>query len=175
MNDVAGHDAVLCDYLDALLEPSPRLPATATDVATPAWRLCTLGRLQLLLPDHALGAAIACASLVQAPNGWHLARVRIDETEWHVAELVRCIAPGMAAVPVETLIPVTGSGWMLGVPGRPQPLSMPADTIQWRPHRTSRAWLAGMSRDGRFMALDVHTLVAQAGETLDAGMEGPTP
>lgn len=175
MNDGADHDAVLCEYLDALLDPSPRLSVEATDIASPAWRLCTLGRLQLLLPDHALGAAIDCTSLAQAPTDWHLARVRIDETGWRVAELVRCIAPGMAAAPVETLIPVTGSGWMLGVPGRPQPLSMPADAIQWRPHRTSRAWLAGMSRDGRFMALDVHTLVAQAAETPGAGIEEPTP
>lgn len=175
MNDVANHDAVLCDYLEALLESSPQLAVAKTDVAGPAWRLCALGRLQLLLPDHALGAAIDCASLAQAPNDWHLARVRIDETEWRVAELVRCVAPGMAFAPVETLIPVTGSGWMLGVPGRAQPLSLPADAIQWRPHRTSRAWLAGMSRDGRFMALDVHTLVAQAAETLGAGIEESTP
>ena len=168
-----AHDGVLRGYLDALLEASP--PPVPTDATANMWRLCTLGRLQLLLPDTALGKAVACASVAQAPADWHLARLPIDGADWHAAELVRCIAPDHAAPPVETLMPITGSRWMLAIPGHPELLALPADAIQWRPHRTSRAWLAGMSRDGRYMALDVHTLVAQLAETVGAGMEEPSP
>lgn len=168
-----SHDAVLADYLDALLA-APSLPERAPAEDAGAWQLCELGRLQLLLPNAALGAVIACAHLAEAPTAWHFARIHIDGKAWRVAELARCVAPGQAAAPVESLIPVTGCDWLLAVPGRPQALALPTDAIQWRPHRTSRAWLAGMSRDGRFMALDVHTLVAQATATFGAAAEEPT-
>ncbi len=172
MND--AHDAALRGYLDELLETSsPPAPAEAGDSAD--WLLCALGRLQLLLPNAALGKPIACTDAAPTPADWHLACLRIDDADWHVAELVRCVAPDFATSPIETLIPVTGSRWLLAVPGHPPPISVPADTIQWRPHRSSRAWLAGMSRDGKYMALDVHTLVAQAAETLGAGVEEPSP
>ena len=172
MNGSGADDAVLCGYLDALLESSAQpVPVDANNAGATAWWLCAVGRLQLLLPNAALGKAMECASLAAAPADWHLARLRIGDTDWRVAELVRCVAPGSATPPVETLMPVTGSDWMLAVPGHPESISLPADAIQWRPHRTSRAWLAGMSRDGRYMALDVHTLVAQTAEILGAGVE----
>lgn len=170
----AHHDQAIGDYFDALLASAPSpAPAVAADAA--AWRLCELGRLQLLLPSTALGTPVACSNLTQAPDDWHLAQLHIDNASWRVVELARCIAPGLVAPPVENLIPVTGSDWLLAVPGHPQPLALPADAIQWRPHRTSRAWLAGMSRDGRYMALDVHILVAQAAEALGAATEEPAP
>lgn len=168
-----AHDTILDDYLDALLADAP-LPEHAAAENAAAWRLCELGRLLLLLPNAALGAAITCANLPDAPMDWHLARIHVSDRDWRVMDLARCIAPGLAAPMVDNLLPVTGSDWLLAVPGHPQPLALPADAIQWRPHRNSRAWLAGMSRDGRYMALDVHILVAQAAETWLAA-EDPTP
>lgn len=173
MIDAHAHAGVLGDYLDALLQPVS-LPHASTDDTAP-WCLCKLGRLQLLLPAHALDAAMPAAAVALPPTDWHLARVHIGDGEWRVLELARTIAPGIPAGGIETLIPVTGSGWALGVPGHPQPRVLSADAMQWRPHRNSRPWLADMSRDGQFMALDVHILVAQAAATPGATMEEPMP
>jgi hypothetical protein len=179
------HDAALRDYLDALLESTPSappVPAPAqvqpqgqTEPDAPNWQLCTLGRLQLLLPAAAFGAAIDCAELQDAPGDWHLARVRIGTDEQRAVELARIVAPGATAAPVDTLLPLAGSEWVLAVSGRPQPLDLPNEAIQWRLHRNSRKWLAGMSCDARYMALDVHELIAEATGDTDMAAEDSSP
>lgn len=185
MSAAANHDtAALRDYLDALLEASPPAPSAPTLVQahaqsqtepdSPDWWLCTLGRLQLLLPAAVLDAAIGCTDLQDAPDAWHLAHLRMDTGERRVIELACIVAPGMAAPPVDNLLPIVDSDWMLAVPGRPQSLTLPAEAIQWRLHRNSRKWLAGMSCDASYMALDVHELIAEAaGDTETAAEEPP--
>ncbi|MGH8145820.1 MAG: hypothetical protein ACREPY_05760 [Rhodanobacteraceae bacterium] len=182
MSATDRHETALRDYLDALLEstplasPAPAPAQAQTHAQSQAepdnsnWWLCTLGRLQLLLPAAALDAAIDCADFQDAPDDWHLARLRIGAGERHVIELARIIAPGVAAPPVDSLLPIADSDWMLAVPGRPQSLTLPTEAIQWRLHRNSRKWLAGMSCDSKYMALDVHELIA-AGEAGAAAEE----
>lgn len=156
-------NAVLRDYLDALLQDGTPA-ADLHDDPVPNWQLCRLGRLQLLLPSGSVGAPIAAAGLT-APDTWHGAHVRIGMVDWQVVELGACIAPGLAAAPIDTLLPVIGSRWLLGVPGLPEPLILSDDAIEWRTQRSSRPWLSGMSRDGQYMALDVQALIEHAAST----------
>lgn len=154
-----NQDIALQDYLDALLQPGA--PVTSTDTQAdpaPHWRVCRLGRLQVLLPAASLGTPIAARD-VSLPATWHRAHVRIGATDRRVAELGACIAPNLAAAPIDTLLPVTGSDWLLAVAGIPAPLALVEGAIEWRAKRHSRPWLAGMTRDGRYMALDVRALI----------------
>lgn len=162
---IAGdaNDAAVRDYLDALLqEPAPQ-PAAAEPETT--WQSCRLGRLQLLLPADSVGAPIDAGDAAHPVR--HLAHVRIGADDWRVLDLAHCIAPNLAAAAADTLLPVVGSHWLLAVSGCPVTLQLPDDAIAWRANRQSRPWLAGMSRDGRHMALDVRVLVAQVGDSAD--------
>lgn len=158
----APGDTVLRDYLDALLQDAAPAASKATQGdPAPTWLACRMGRLQLLLPSASIGAPIATLDF-ETPESWHRARIRIGKDDWQVAELGACIAPGFAVLPIDTLLPVTGSGWLLGVTGQPVRLSLDDDAIEWRTQRSSRPWLCGMSRDGRYMTLDVQALIAHA-------------
>lgn len=154
-------DAVLRDYMDALLRDPAPTASVAPEPAGAAWQACTLGRLHVLLPGDALGAPVAARALDRAPAAWHLATIPIDGGDRRVAELARCIAPDLPAVAIDMLLPVNGTPWLLGVPGVPAAVSVADDAIAWRAQRASRPWLAGMTRDARCMVLDVHALIAQ--------------
>lgn len=154
-------DAALRDYLDALLQDAA--PAAGlNEQPAPNWQLCRLGRLQLLLPSDSIGAPIPTIGLTAAPGTWHQAHLSIERVNWRVADLCACIAPGLVAAPIETLLPVTGSDWLLGVAGHPEPMLLNEDAIEWRMQRSSRPWLSGMSRDRQYMALDVQALIEYA-------------
>ncbi|HET7266980.1 MAG TPA: hypothetical protein VFP92_10095 [Rhodanobacteraceae bacterium] len=168
-------NAALRDYLDALLqEPALQAAGAAQRDPQTLWQSCRLGHLQLLLPGNAVGTPID-ASDDTASTARHLAQIRIGTEDWRVLELARCIAPNLAGAATDTLLPVAGSRWLLAVSGRPVPMHLPNDAIEWRAQRSSRPWLAGMSRDGRHMALDVGALIAHVTGNADTTQEEPSP
>lgn len=165
--NATDQSAALQSYLDALLQPDAATVADTQRDPAPNWQVCRLGRLQLLLPAASLGTPIAARDVTR-PATWHHAHMHIGATDWQVAELGVCIAPNLAAAPVDTLLPVTASNWLLAVAGVPAPLALADDAIEWRAQRHSRPWLAGMTRDGQYMALDMRALVEHV---TDAGLE----
>lgn len=169
-----ANDVALRSYFDALLQ-EPAKPLAVQEGTGTTWQSCRLGRLQLLLPDVDTGMPMGTSQVGTVPTDWHLAHVRIGKNDWHVLDLARSIAPRLACPAVDTLLPVTGTHWLLALPGRPTPMSLPDDAVEWRTQRSSRPWLAGMSRDGQHMALDIHALIAHVVGRTDANPEERSP
>lgn len=169
-----ANDVALRGYFDALLQ-EPATPVAAQEDSETTWQFCQLGHLQLLLPDVDTGMPMGTSQVGTIPTDWHLAHIRIGKDDWHVLDLARSIAPRLACPAVDTLLPITDTHWLLALPGRPTPASLPDDAIEWRTQRSSRPWLAGMSRDGQHMALDIRALIAHAVVHTDADPEERSP
>ncbi len=154
-----GHEAVLNDYLDALLTPESTAQQEPVDTEPGShYRLCSASGVALALPEDAVESALPCPPLPTASRAdtpWYLGPVECSGRSFEVAHLGRLVAPGLSEQPAAVLLPLRESDWALACDEASQMVSLREQDVRWRKTPGSRSWLAGTVSARRVAVIDV--------------------
>lgn len=168
--EMVARIAALDEYIAALLDDARRdersVPVVAVNVADVRsglrrYRAFAAAGMQLLLLEGAIDESIQLPAALQAEAGpaWRLGTLTRAGADEIVVDLARVIAPGLSFAPPGIGLRLAGRPWCLAVAEVGAVHEIDDANFALRAERSSRPWLAGMTRDTPRALLDPDALI----------------